>query len=187
MEIKLFGDKVVVPGSMEGLASRIFKCSVVGANELKRTVEKSIPRPVWLSIVLEFVFFYIALANRHSSAHLPDEKQEKNTGELSDTLLTAIVDYVFEDGGDAANAARVNQFKAELEARMQEYGKFELMVRESQSEKSEGTALWAFCNQVTALAGKPKDLVCIMVTHAHIYDSTMAIGMEAPDVADWTP
>jgi hypothetical protein len=183
MEIKLFGDKMVDPHSMEGLATRIFECSVIGANDLKRAVDKPISRPVWLSIVFEFAFFYITLAKRHSWAHHPVEKQEKLTNQLSDVLLTAVVDYVFEDGAAASNTARVEHFKAELEARIAEYGEFKLMVRESQSQKSEGTALWAFCNKATALAGSPRDVVGIMATHAHIYDSTMAIGMEAPNLS----
>lgn len=178
MEIKLFGDKMVAPRSIEGLASRIFTCSIVGANELKRAAEKPIPQSVWLSMVFEFVFFYLVVAARHSWAHLAAEKQRLMVSQATDVLLTAAVDYVFDDDSDDANTARVEQFKAELAARMEEYGKFELIVRESQSEKSEGTALWAFCNQLAALAGKPGDLVCIMTTHAHIYDSMLAIGMK---------
>lgn len=184
MEINLFANRFVDPGSIEGLANRIFKCSVVGANALKQAAEKPIARSVWLSIVFEFVFFYIALAKGHSWTHLPPEKQETIASRVSNVLITAVVDYVFDDGDHDANAARVAQFKDELAARMEEYGKFKLMVRESGSEKSEGTALWAFCKTATALAGKPDDVVCIMTAHAHIYDSMSAIGMEAPDSAD---
>jgi hypothetical protein len=181
MDIKLFGDKWVEPNSIDDLASRIFKCSVVGAGELKRASENPVSRPMWLSIVFEYVFFYVALVKRFSWAALPAEKQEKRTDNLSEVLITAVVDYVFEDGGSAANVARVAQFKAELAARMEEYGKFALFAGEAQSAKPEGTALWAFCVRVSALAGSPGDLVCIMATHAHVYDSMKLVGIEAPD------
>ena len=183
MEIKLFGDKMVGANTIEGLASRIFKCAVIGANQVKRAAEAPIPRAAWLSIVFEHVFFYLALAKRHAWTHLPAEKQESLTNRVGDVLITAAVDYVFEDGGAEANASRVEDLKIELGARMQEYGNFPIMVQEAESEKPKGTALWAFCHKVAALAGRPKDLVCVMTTHAHIHDSMMVIGMGAPE---WT-
>ena len=183
MDIKLFGDKLVAPGSVEGLASRIFKCAVVGSNELKRASEKMVSRPVWLSMVFEYVFFYLALARRTAWAHLPEEKQEALFTRVSDVLLAALVDFVFEDGTDALKRQRVDHLKEELSARIVEYGKYQMMIRESEAEKPEGTALWAFCNKAAALLGTPDDLVTIMVTHGHIYDSMLVIGMDAPDHA----
>jgi len=183
MDIKLFGDNWVEPNSIEDLANRIFTCSVIGANELKRVSESDIARPAWLSIVFEYAFFYVALAKRHTWADLPAETQESRAKNLSEVLLTAVVDYVFEDAGTVTCAARVEQFKAELEARMEEYGKFDLFAGETESDKPEGTALWAFCTKVSALAGSPGDLACTMAAHAHIYDSMKYVGREAPDSA----
>ena len=114
---------------------------------------------MWLSIVFEFVFFYVAMVKRHSWGDLPPEKQEARAGDLSNVLLTAVVDYVFEEGVATAKTARVEHFKAELAARMEEYGEFALFASEAQSDKPEGTALWAFCTKVSALAGSPGDLV----------------------------
>ena len=116
MDIKLFGDKFVAPNSTEDLASRIFACSVVGANELKRIAENPVSRPTWLSIVFEFVFFYVVLVKGCSWAHLSPEKQETRTEELTNVLIEAVVDYVFEGG---ANQTRVEPLKAELAARME--------------------------------------------------------------------
>jgi hypothetical protein len=184
MDIKLFGDKPLDRGSIEALANRIFTCSIVGANELKRTAEGPIPRSIWLSIVFEFMFFYLTLVRYQVWAHLPKDKQEALANKTNDVLLRAAVNYVFEDDDNEANEERVENFKGELAARMEEYKAFKVLVRKSQSEKSEGTALWAFCNKAAALAGKPEDLVCIMTTHAHVHDSMLAIGIQAPESAD---
>ena len=178
MDVKLFGDRMIDPTSLEGLSSRIFQCSIIGANELRRATGKAIPRSIWLSIVFEHLFFYVTLAGRHTWAHLPVKKQESMTAKMAGILLPAVVDYVFEDGSEEENVARVDHFKGELAARMREYGKFKFIICESESEESKGTALWAFCNKVSALAGCPDDLVGIMTAHAHIYDSMMAIGMD---------
>lgn len=180
MDIELFGDKMLDPASLEGLSNRIFQCSIIGANELRRATGKPIPRSLWLSIVFEHLFFYLTLANRITWAHTPKEERESMTARTANILLTAVVDYVFENGSEDENAARVDHFKTELAARMKEYCKFKLVIRESESEESKGTALWAFCKKVSALAGSPNDLVGMMTAHAHIHDSMMAIGIEAP-------
>lgn len=183
MVIKLFGDKLVIHGSIEDITSRIFKCSIVGANTLRRIAEKPMQRPVWLSVVFEYMFFYLTLTRQHTWDHLPVENQEKLANEASHMLLTAVVDYVFEDDGTTENTVRVEQFKAELAGRIEEYSKFACLIRESESEPAEGTALWAFCNKVAALVGSPKDISCTMTTHSHIYDSLVAIGMRTSDPA----
>lgn len=178
MDIKLFGDRLLVPGSIEDLSNRIFKCSVVGANALRSAADKPVSRPAWLSIAFEFIFFYLTLAERRSWAHLPTEELEMLSSQAGDVLLTAVVDFVFEDADGADNAARVERFKDDLSKRKAEYGKYTLMVNDSEADKPEGTALWAFCSKVAALAGNPKDVGLLMTAHAHIYDSMFAVGVQ---------
>ena len=164
---------------LKDYANRVFSCSVTGAHAIKHLVEGELPMKIWLSIVFEFLFFYIALTRGHGRRDASPQHRDELMTNLTDLLIAGTVDYVFDNGSPEMAEVRRERYKAEAIARVREYSGFEEMIRDTEVEMSEDTALWSFCSLVSKLAGQPEDFTIVMTARSHVYDSLLLLKMRS--------
>jgi len=182
MDLFEAGERATDP--LKEYANRLFTCSVTGAHAVKNQIEGGLPKQIWLSIVFEYLFFYIALTRGYVLRHAAPQVRDQITASLMDVLLSAAVDFVFDDKSPAAADSRKMRYTEEANARIREYDRYESVLSRKESELSETTALWSFCHMIAGMAGQADDITCIMTSHAHVYDSLLILDTETL-VATW--
>jgi hypothetical protein len=172
--LNIFGDDAGSMDAVQRYANRVFNCSVVGANEFKRLTDDGLTTDIWLSIVFEFLFFYVAVTANRASA----EEGKQVTTELVDKLIPQVVDYVFEDVRQDQNAAMKKSYMNEVAARIDEYNRFDRVMPLAESDQPEGSALWSLCIRISALAGRPGDISFTLAAHSHMFDSLLILDSD---------
>jgi len=158
---------------LKDYANRLFSLAVTGANATRALNQGELPKQIWLSIVFEYLFFYITVTDREGLKALPAGERMKLTTRLVDVLMTRVVNEVFE-----GNGAAVERYKAVAAERLQEYEKFDSTLRGDSERRFEGSALGAFCSRVSKLAAHPDDMMHVMTAHAHIHDSLLFLRLD---------
>ena len=174
MSIQLFkGEK----GPLHDFGNRIFACSVAGANEV-RGLNPWIPKQVFLSMVFEFTFFYLALAFDQGFGRMNSGRRKKVYEELVDLLIPAIVGFVFEENDLHDKESMKTKFVRETGQRLESYRKFESMVSHTGTCSIEETALWDFCEIIAKLNAHGGDHHFIMACHSHVLDSLLVLDLD---------
>lgn len=157
---------------LKDYANRLFSLAVTGANATRMLNEGELPKQIWLSVVFEYLFFYITITNREGLKSLPAGERMNLTMHLIDVLMTRVVEQVFEGKGI------IERYKTVAAERLQEYGEFESTLRGDSERRFEGSALGAFCSRVSKLAAHPDDMMHIMTAHAHVHDSLLFLRLD---------
>ena len=78
-------------------ANRIFKCSAIGANALRKINDGEMSRAVWVTILFEHIYFYMAVTAEMGLHESDDARQERILSKLAQLLIPYAADYVFDD------------------------------------------------------------------------------------------
>jgi len=152
-------------------SNRVFLVSAVGANAIQHVDGDRLPKDVWVTLVFEFIYFYVAHAEAAARTIGGDAHADRVSKRLGEALVHAAVDYVFDDVYKDGNQTLKLKQMSELAERLATYGKYERAIPEKEGDESKGTALWTFCKKVAAFVGHPDDASYTMTCHAHIFDS----------------
>jgi hypothetical protein len=145
--------------------------SAIGANAVQRLGETRMPKSLWVAILFEFIYFYVAHAEAGARVAGGDDHAERIVKRLGESLIHGAVDFVFDDVHKDGNQTLKLERMSELTERRNAYRKHERVMPEHEGDEAKGTGLWAFCRNVSALAGHPDDAVHTMTCHAHVFDS----------------
>ena len=158
-------------------ANRIFNCSAIGANAIRKARGGAVPDDTWVSILFEFVFFYAALTATTGLVESDNERRERVIAKLSRLVIPHAVDYLLEDTDEDGNEKTKDQLLEEGTKRSKDYEKCEQFLPDV-GEAPKSTALDAFCHRVAKLAGEPGDAAIMVTCHAHIRDSLDLLDMD---------
>jgi len=175
--LKLFTDADKID-NYKRYSNRVFMVSVVGANSVQRSGDERLPKDRWLAILFEFVYFYVAHAEAGARTAAGDEHAARMIKGLGEPLIHGAVDFVYDDVSKDGNRGLKSQHMGELVKRLDAYRKCEHVMPEREGDESKGTALWALCRNVAALANRPDDVTCTMTAHAHVFDSLTILDTE---------
>jgi hypothetical protein len=159
-------------------ASRVFNCSVVGANEIVRLMDHNVPRDVWLGIVFEFMYFYLALTDGQVLKDVAGERKEEVTNGLVDLLIPRAVDYIFEIPNERQSEMHKQQHMKMAIARLKAYKEYKRVLPDTEKDLK-GTALGSLCASVSELVGHPGNPMYEMACYSHVTESMAFLKMRA--------
>jgi len=121
----------IFPGSIgagvyEKYANRVFNIGAVGANQIRNLSGGKLEQSVWVSILFEYSFYFIAMTREMGLLDAPAMKRTRIIEELGSTFVPAAVDFIFDaEDGNSALKTRYSQL---LAARIHEYEKFDAIM-----------------------------------------------------------
>lgn len=151
-------------------ASRIFNCSVAGANTIGHLADGRLPRDTWLAVVMEFMYFYIALTKGHVLKDLTEDRRDTVTSELVNVLFPQVVDYIFDPATKAHGRALKKKYVAMAFARLEIYEGYRLLMAATEDEL-QGTGLGSLCESVADLSEHPGNTLFEETCYSHIHKS----------------
>lgn len=155
-------------------SNRIFNCSAIGANAIRKINADGLSSDAWVSILFEFLFFYVALTAETGLIESDIERRERVITKLSQLVIPAAVEYLLDDSNDKTR----NHLLGECAGRLQEYAKYDQFLPFDGEERHRHSALGAFCHRVAELAGHPGDSAHVMTCHAHVQDSLELLNLD---------
>jgi hypothetical protein len=159
-------------------ANRVFKCSAIGANALRKINDGEMSRSVWVTILFEHIYFYMAVTSEMGLYESDDERRERVLSKLAKLLISYASDYVFDDVRRDGNEGRKNQLLQQCVIRVKEYSECKRIVPLEGQDRLASTALGSLCSRVSDLAGQPDEAAHVMTVHSHIQDSLDILGMD---------
>lgn len=175
MSIRLFNG--VQDGPLHELGNQIFACAVAGANDV-RGMSPGIPQQVFLSMVFEFTFFYLAVAFEQGFGAMREGRRKQVYEELVNLLIPAIVDFMFEENEDHDTESMIRKFTGEAATRLKNYREFASMVSHTGTCSIEDTALWNLSETIAKLNARGDNHHFIMACHSYVLDSLLVLDLE---------
>lgn len=164
------------------LGNRIFAVAVAGANDV-RGMSQGIPQQVFLSMVFEYTFFYLALTFEQGFGGMRAGRRKQVYEELVDLLIPAIVDFLFEENADHDKESMRKKFIGEAGVRLKNYREFASMVSYTGTCGIEDTALWNLSETIAKLNASGDNHHFIMACHSYVLDSLLVLDLERHAVA----
>jgi hypothetical protein len=151
-------------------ASRMFNCSVVGAHEMSGLMDTKPPQDVWLSIVFEFMYFYLALTKGHVLKDVPRQRRDEVMNGLVELLIPRVIDYIFDAPNENQRRLLKDQYLKMTRARLETYDEYKKLLADTENDLK-GTAIGSLCDSVSELAGHPGNPMYEMACFSHINDT----------------
>lgn len=151
-------------------ASRIFNCSVAGANEVGRFLDGGIPKFVWLEIVFEFMFYYVALTKGRVLDDMEEDYKKDITNQLVGVLVPAAVDYIFVDPRGGSNMGLKQKYLDQAAKRAMEYDGFRQILPDRLGRRKE-SAMSHLCTKIGELVGHSGNSMFNLACDKHIRES----------------
>jgi hypothetical protein len=159
-------------------ANRIFKCSAIGANALRKINDGEMSRAVWVTILFEHVYFYMAVTSEMGLYESDEARRERILSKLAQLLIPYAADYVFDDVRKDGNEGMKNQLLQQCVVRMKEYSRCKRIVPIEGEDRLGSTGLGSLCSRVSDLAGQKDEAAHVMTVHSHIQDSLEILGID---------
>jgi len=159
-------------------SNRMVNIALVGANQVRRHMGEDFKKETWMQTLFEFVYFYIALTRDHGLAESDSARRERVGDKLSNLLIPALVDYLFEDVRRDENESFKTYYLAELMQRLQRYEKCKATLPGDDGVKLDWTALGIFCRGIADQVGRKDDTAVIMLCHSHVMDSIEVLNLD---------
>jgi len=159
-------------------ANRIFNCSIVGANQIRKLAITGMPHNTWIRVLFEYMFYYFVVT-RDIGLHGESEERRKRVIEgLIEVLLPAALEFVFHDRTETKKIERRERAEKALRDRLAEYSRFDRVLPAAGIAKLSQTSLGIFCTNVSKVAGEPNDPTHMSTARTHIQDSINILNMD---------
>lgn len=159
-------------------SNRLFNCSVVGANQIRRLAISEMPHTTWIRILFEHIFFYIVITEEIGLFGESDERKERLIEGLIEVVVPAALNFIFHDTLEAKRVDRSVKAEVILRKRLAEYEQMSRVLPAKGIAKLSQTSLGAFCVNVSKIAGEPNDPTHMSITRTHIHDSIEILNMD---------
>lgn len=166
--------------------NKIFRNSIEDANAIRRLAEdksfeqnkQGLSNTEWLSILFEFIYFYLHLTDRSAFGHMDEERRATFMTELEQICISSTVNAVCHEWPEDLKEKTKKECMENFRASMEEYSRYqELVPKEKEGRKN--TLVWEFGKNIAKLAGREMDARYVMTSHILVIDSLKDLDVKS--------
>lgn len=170
----------------EDYLNKIFRNSIEDANAIRRLAEdksfeqnkQGLSDTEWLSIVFEFIYFYLHLTDRFAFEHMSEEQRAVLMTGVERICISSAVNAVCRGWPKDKKEKIKEECMENFHISMQEYSKYKKWLAEK-GEGTKNTLFWEFGKMIAKLAGREMDARYIMLSVKIAIDSLKDLDIKS--------
>lgn len=166
--------------------SKVFKASVEAADAVRSLAEdksfeqnkQGLSKTEWLSILFEFIYFYLHLTDRLAFGRLSEEKRGTFMTKLEEICISSAVNTTC-DGWPKSKKDKIRkECMQNFFTSMEEYSRYQELFPKK-GEGSKNTLFWEFGKNIAKLAGREMSTRYIMLSTKMAVDSLVVLDTKS--------
>jgi len=170
----------------EDYLNKIFRNSIEDANAIRRLAEdksfeqdkQGLSDTEWLSIVFEFIYFYLYLTDRFAFEHMNEEQRAVLMTGVEKICISSAVNAICHEWPEDLKEKTKKKCMENFYVSMQEYSKYKKWFAEK-GKGTKNTLFWEFGKVIAKLAGREMSARYIMFSVITVTNSLKDLDIKS--------